>query len=120
MQIILAGMTDRHNELVQEREWLLHPAEIPLSLCGNLFVIENLVDQSGFILIKQAPLPSARPVPLTGDLQVTSGQECGFQFSLYEDKNITTDSWTVLNYQGGSQQRTQVLHDWQQMINGDG
>jgi alpha-galactosidase len=115
-QVVLADATDHHNEVVQERQWLLHPAEGQLSLCGNLFVVEDLAERSGWILIKRAPLPDARPVPVSSDLLITPNPETGFKFSLLGAKGDTTDPWVILDYQGGRLQRTQVLHEWQQKL----
>ena len=41
--VILRDRTDRYNELVQEQRWMLHPCE-KLTLKGNLFVFENVLD----------------------------------------------------------------------------
>lgn len=112
-QVVLFDTTDYHNELVQERQWLLHPSEKQLSLSGNLFVIEDLAEGSGKILIKRAPLPGARPVPLPSDLLVTPSQGVRFDFSLLETKGCTADPWVILDYRGGRLQRTRVLHEWQ-------
>ncbi|MBU4199933.1 MAG: alpha-galactosidase [Verrucomicrobia bacterium] len=111
-QIILVDVTDRHNELVHEQQWLLHPSE-GLSLSGNLFVIENLAEGSGMILIKQAPLPWARPTPVASDLRITPRKGIGFDFALLETPGCTADSWEILEYRGGFVQRTCVLHEWQ-------
>src|SRR6478672_11133274 len=66
-QIEFKDQTDVHNELVHEREWLLHPAE-NLSLQGNLFLLENTLTGDGLIFLKEAPLPHARPCPDPVDL----------------------------------------------------
>jgi len=112
-QVVLADATDHHNELAQERQWLLHPSEKQLSLSGNLFVIKDLAEGSGKILIKRAPLPGVRPVPLPSDLRITPGKGIGFDFSLLETKGSTSDPWVILDYRGGRLQRTRVLHEWQ-------
>ena len=112
-QVVLADATDCHNELVHELQWLLHPSETPLSLSGNLFIVENLAEGSGTILIKRAPLPGARPVAIAADLRVSSGKGGGFEFSLLEAHGSTTNSWTVLDYRGGCLERTRILHEWQ-------
>lgn len=112
-QVLLVDQTDHHNELVHEQQWLLHPSDRNLLLQGNLFVIEDLANGSGHILIKQAPLPWARPVPEPHDLRITPRQGSGFEFALLGTPGGTAGSWEVLEYRGGVVERTRVLHAWQ-------
>lgn len=112
-QVLLVDQTDCHNELVQERQWLLHPSERHLALQGNLFVIEDLAGQSGKILIRKSPLPNARPIPLDADLLVKSRKGCGFDFALMDSKGGTENPWVVLEYRGGRFQQAEVLQAWQ-------
>ena len=111
-QVILADATDHHNELVQERRWLLHPSE-KLTLSGNLFVIEDIAGQAGTILVKQAPLPHARPTPSACDLTVVPRADRGFDIALLESADAPADTLTVPDYQGGPFARTRALHRWQ-------
>ena len=69
-KVTLLDITDSHNELVFEDEWLLHPADSGLSLTGNLFTVEDVLTGEGIILLKEAPLPYARPLPTPVDLKV--------------------------------------------------
>ena len=110
-QVILNDATDRSDELVQERVWLLHPNEDDLALDGNLFQIEDTIHQAGYIFIKRAPLPSARKVPANSDFRVTFHREAGVSVRLYENESEGT--WTVLQYEGGELGRTQALQNWQ-------
>ena len=112
-QVILVDQTDHHNELVHEQQWLLHPSDRNLQLQGNLFVIENLAEGSGHILIKQAPLPWARPIPEATDLRITPRKGGGFDFALLGIAGGTADAWEILEYRGGCLERTRVLHAWQ-------
>ncbi len=112
-QVILSDVTDRHNELVQEREWLLHPSQREVSLSGNLFVIEDLSARRGKVLVKQEPLPHARPTPTVNDLRVTPTKGGGFEIHLLEPDGANQNSWTVLDYEGGILERTRALHRWQ-------
>ena len=112
-QAILVDQTDHHNELVHEQQWLLHPSDRNLQLQGNLFVVENLAEGSGYILIKQAPLPWARPISEATDLRVTPRKGSGFDFALLGIAGSTADAWEVLEYRGGYLERTRVLHEWQ-------
>src|SRR5687767_10150178 len=72
-QIEFKDQTDVHNELVHEREWLLHPVE-KLSLQGNLFLLENTLSRDGLIFLKHAPLPHARPITDDVDLAWKNGE----------------------------------------------
>jgi alpha-galactosidase len=67
-QVTLADQTDAHNELVFEREWLLHTAE-RVEAMGNVFRVENTLTDSGLLLLKEAPLPHARQVRIPADLR---------------------------------------------------
>jgi alpha-galactosidase len=61
-QVILHDLTDSHNELVQEKHWLLQPNEALLELQGNVFVLEDTMTGNGFVFLKEAPEPEARPI----------------------------------------------------------
>ncbi|WP_309381916.1 alpha-galactosidase [Cerasicoccus frondis] len=110
-QVILHDATDHSDELVQENEWLLHPNEGSITLTGNLFLIEDFLNQNGLIFIKRAPLPNARPVPQGADFKVTTKRSGKTTVAMYENDSEST--WTVLTYNGGVLERTRVLHDWQ-------
>lgn len=112
-QVILADSTDHNNELVHERQWLLHPSNGNLSLSGNLFLLEDLAQKSGRIFIKRAPLPDARTTRSSCDLQVVPGKGQGFKLHLLEAKNSATETWTVLEYQGDCRERIRVMQEWQ-------
>lgn len=112
-QVNLVDQTDHHNELVSERQWLLHPSERDLQLQGNLFVIENPAKGTGHLLIKKAPLPWARPTPEASDVRVTPRKGSGFDVALQETAGSTDGSWEVLEYRDGIVERTRVLHEWQ-------
>ncbi len=112
-QVVLADQTDYHNELVQERQWLLHPSDIEISLRGNLFVIEDLEKGSGIILVKRTPLPWARPVQSGCDLRITPRKGFGFDFTLLDSYPPSPAAWETLKYKGGMIQRTAALHSWQ-------
>jgi alpha-galactosidase len=68
----LRDRTDVHNELVSEREWLLHPSEAPLRLAGCLWHAEDVLTGRGLAVLKLAPLPHARPEPADADLVVSA------------------------------------------------
>jgi len=71
-QVTLQDQTDIHNELVFEKEWLLHTAEGALELQGNLFVIEDPLTGDGLIFLKHAPLSHARPIPTAVDFRAAA------------------------------------------------
>lgn len=112
-QVILADGSDQNNELVLERQWLLHPSNGTLSLSGNLFLLEDLAQESGRLFIKRAPLPGARPIPSACDLQVVPDKGCGFKLSLMQAKGCTAETWTALDYRGDCVERMRVMQDWQ-------
>jgi len=111
-QVMLTDCSDRNNEFVHERLWLLHPSNGTLSLSGNLFLLEDLVQASGRIFVKHAPLPEARPIPSASDLQVSPNKGGGFTLSLLEAEG-SSERWTVLDYDGDSLERIRVMQDWQ-------
>lgn len=112
-QVILADGSDQNNELVHERQWLLHPSNGTLSLSGNLFLLEDLAQGAGKVFIKREPLPGARPVPTPCDLQVVPEKGGGFKLSLMQTKGCTAQTWTVLDYKGDYCERIRVMQDWQ-------
>ena len=82
--VTLQDVTDHNNELAQVDDWLLHPAESH-KLKGNLFVFENVLDETGQIAIKLGPLPEIRTVQSNWDLIIVSKKEGGFTAKLRED-----------------------------------
>jgi alpha-galactosidase len=129
-QVVLADCTDRANELVQEREWLLHPSQHVLELDGNLMIVEDPVTQNGLILLKHAPLPHARPVASSPDLRVRvhanrmrsprdgeSGPD-NRRHPLTALVGLYGHGYphAVLTYSGGAAGRTRALHTWQRQF----
>lgn len=109
-QVILQDQTDRHNELVQTREWLLHPSET-VELAGNVFVFEDIFTGEGRILVKLEALPHARPVRSLVDLRVARHKEAGFVVTLFGHDGA--DSFVDLPYRGGIFGRTRALQQFQ-------
>lgn len=115
-QVTLYDQTDQHNELAQERAWLLHPAEGTLTLAGNLFFLEDTLTRSGLIFLKQAPLPHARPVTSSHDLQVAPrdrevrlrGHGAGAEGDGYR--------FVTLAYTDGAAGRVAALHAYQRQV----
>ncbi len=113
-QVILRDQTDIHNELVFEQEWLLHTAEHPLELAGNLFVLEDVLTGSGIIVLKSMALPHARPQPIAADVRVAQGARGGFVVQVLGGQGETPADWQLLDYSGGSVGCSAALHAFQQ------
>jgi alpha-galactosidase len=114
-QVMLQDQSDQHNELVQTREWLLHPCET-VELTGNLFVLEQPLTGEGRILLKLEPLPHARPVRTTFDLRIMPRTDTGFDVTLFGGSGLgvpAADSFVDLAYAGGVVGRTRVLQQFQ-------
>ncbi|MBC7808544.1 MAG: alpha-galactosidase [Akkermansiaceae bacterium] len=115
-QVTLQDQTDDHNELVSEREWLLHTAERPLSLRGCLFYVEDVLTGAGLIFLKEAPLPDARPIPSPYDMQVKAGER---RFSLAghgTDETGDGYAFAVFTYGGGTAGRIDALQQYQRCL----
>jgi alpha-galactosidase len=113
-QVVLADGTDRRNELVQERQWLLHPSQRDLALSGNLFVIHDMAGGRGQIFVKQEPLPEARPgAGPEPDMRITPRKPGGFDVHLLTAADGPPHNWAVIDYHGGPAERTLALHRWQ-------
>jgi alpha-galactosidase len=114
-QVVLRDGSDNCNELLQEREWLLHSAEVTLALAGNLFAIENMLTGCGWIIIKTLPLPHARPCVSPADLRVLRLNPTGFEFRVVtSDPEEDAASTTILTYSGSDWGRIRALHAFQQ------
>lgn len=112
LQVNLQDQSDKHNELVSVREWLLHPVE-SLELAGNLFVIENTLTGHGRILLKTQPLPHARSAPPRRDLRATPLKSTGFEFTVFDENNAGSAAFVDLPYEGGLAGRTLALQQFQ-------
>lgn len=137
-RVAFQDVTDTHNELVQEHEWLLQSNETHLALAGNLFVLEDTLSGDGLVFIKHAPLPHARPVKTLADLRVhgkasfssmVKAAEYGpghprwplaYQFGFFghgvESGEGEGYPFVVLSYQGGRFGRIRALQEYQRQI----
>ena len=131
-QVALMDQTDIHNELVCEKEWLLHTAENALELQGNLFVIEDPLTGDGLIFLKHAPLPHARPIPTAVDFRAAarrgtdflSGSAAygfGFEVGFYGHGAGASAGqggyrYVLLSYTGGPTGRTAALQQHQRQF----
>jgi alpha-galactosidase len=108
-QVALVDQTDIHNELASEREWLLSPNEERLQCSGNLIFLENVIDGSGLVFLKVAPLPHAR-----------QGYS-GFDFTVNPRARQILAAPSeypvaVLAYRGGRWGRMAALHQFQRQL----
>ena len=119
-QVTLLDQTDTHNQLVFEKEWLLHPRnEAALHLQGNLFFIEDTLTHSGLIFLKLAPLPHARPVKNEWDLE-SAPKGRAIQFTLVGNGLDASGGagyqYVTLSYRGGHAGRTEALQIFQRQL----
>lgn len=106
-QVELLDQTDRHDELVFEREWL--PLNDNFEVPCNVFHVEDSLTGSGLIFLKLAPLPHARPVKSPWDIRVAgAGRRITFAGPGYP--------WTVVSYSGGSAGRIAAMQDFQRCL----
>lgn len=115
-QVTLKDQTDHHNELVSEAEWLLHPAERTFTLSGGLFYIDDVTTGAGLILLKEAPLPYARPVPTDHDLRVESVKKQVTLIGNGADETGDGYAFVTLAYSGGIPGRIAALQQYQRCL----
>ncbi|BCM88948.1 hypothetical protein IAD21_00790 [Abditibacteriota bacterium] len=108
-QVILSDQTDARAELVQEREWLLHPSEGEMRLRGNVFVLESVLTGNGTLFVKLAPLPDVRATPSEWDVRV--GRDGSFELGEADGYE-----WRTATYKGGKWNRIAALHALQRQI----
>ncbi len=115
-QVRLVDQTDVFNELVFESEWLLHTAE-RVQLPGNLFVVESTPDQSGLILLKEAPLPHARPVKTAPDFSYDpQNRRVSFIGQGTGPQGGSGYRFVLLTYSGGRAGRIAALQTYQRQL----
>ncbi|MBT3602335.1 MAG: hypothetical protein HN521_04640 [Candidatus Latescibacteria bacterium] len=116
-QVRLMDRTDVHNELVFENEWLLLANENNLRLQGNVFVIEDNLTGNGLIVLKQAPLPQARPVGCAVDVLIR-GNDRSFRFYGHGMGQGVGEGYahTVIAYQNGAVGRQEAMQTFQRQI----
>lgn len=116
-QVRMMDRTDGHNELVFENEWLLMLNENNLRLQGNVFVIEDTLTGNGLIVLKQGPLPHARPVGNAWDVLV-QGRDRSFRFYGHGMGQGIGEGYaqTLIAYQNGSVGRQEAMQVFQRQI----
>jgi len=112
VRVVEAGLqdsTDSHDNLVREREWLLHPKET-LELFGNAFAAEDIPSGEGRLFVLAAPLPHVRGAEVP-DVRVGWSEADRYVVELSEP-GYGAD-WEILRYEGGEAGRIERLHRWQ-------
>jgi len=112
-EVTFCDRTDIHDNLVSERHWLLSPCEKEISLKGNLFWLEHVLTGEGLVLLKEAPLPHARPIGCPVDGVVRADGTTVFYGNGLGAEGGEGYAVTLLAYQGGATGRTQAIHLWQ-------
>jgi len=108
-EVTLMDQTDKHNELVSEREWLLMPNEMSFDVQGCVLGAENVIDNSGLVFLKLAPLPHARQNKEEIDFHVDP-------LARSIDSFFNGYPVAVLGYRGGRIGRTRALHAFQRCL----
>jgi alpha-galactosidase len=103
IQAVLFDQTDVNAELLQQHEWLVHPSQKELLLQGNAFALENTLDGSGTVWVKQAPLPHARSHTSQWDFRLRRDGS-------YELNQSDNYPWLCADYEGGKWGRIATLH----------
>ena len=105
----LVDQTDKHNELVHVREWLLGYSECETNLTAALWALEDAVSGRGTVFVRRAPLPHARIDPQMADFGFDARRRW---FKVYD----TGYPLARLPYEGGAVGRTKALQDWQRSV----
>ena len=113
-QVELFDRTDVHNNLVHERDWLLHPAEPLIRAAGNLFFLEDRITEAGLIFLKLAPLPHARPVKSDADIEVALDSIRLLSHGL--DNDGAGYALVTIPYSGGRAGRIATLQKYQRQL----
>jgi alpha-galactosidase len=135
LHVRLVDQTDLRDELAMPDEYLLHPNDASLALCGCLFALEDPLTGQGLVLLKESPLPPVRPADSGPDLRISGSGQCWYQpgsalppgprhpdwpmayrVGLYghgigPDAHVG-ECWSVLVYAGGRRGRAEAIQSW--------
>ncbi|WP_288592073.1 alpha-galactosidase [uncultured Victivallis sp.] len=106
LEFRFADQTDRHDNLLDIREYRLGPVE-PLRLRGVLWAVESPLSGEGIALLKLAPLPESRPVADPVDFE----WDCR-SLRLHGDRY----PWAAIGYSGGRCGLTRALQEFQREL----
>ena len=109
IQVVLRDQSDARAELVEENEWLLMTCEAETLLQGNVFVLEDIVEESGTIFVKLAPLPHARAIKSEWDVRFNGNGH-------FERNQSDGYQWRAVAYEGGKWGRIAAMHAMQREI----
>ena len=109
IQAVFRDQSDVRAELVEENEWLLMTCEAETLLQGNVFVLEDIVEESGTVFVKLAPLPHARATKSDWDVRFNGNG----QFERNENDGY---QWRAVAYEGGKWERIAAMHEMQREI----
>lgn len=114
--------SDHHNELVFDLQRLIHPSESGAKLQGNVFAIEDALTGQGLLVLKEAPLPYARPVQIPADLVLGDGWLKPISFT-FLGHGVGADAWDTTGYRyitmlyhGGRTGRIAALQGYQRAL----
>jgi alpha-galactosidase len=109
--VTLADRTDGHDNLATPFELRITPCE-QLRLPGCVFAVEDPLSGDGLLLLKQAPLPHARPVPNPVDLRAWF--DGGHPAVALHGHGVRDGgagyAWSLAGYRGGTTGRIATLH----------
>lgn len=114
LQVTLHDGTDVRDNLIFENEWQPHPAE-EIRACGNVFCIEDRLSGDGLVMLKQAPLPHARPNKCDVDLEWKGGAVRLLGHGL-GDGRCEGYECVTLAYRGGRVGRIAALQQYQRAV----
>ena len=106
LEFRFADQTDRHDNLLDIREYRLGPVE-PLRLRGVLWAVESPLSGEGIALLKLAPLPESRPIADPVDFE----WDCR-SLRLHGDRY----PWAAIGYSGGRCGLTRALQEFQREL----
>ena len=73
IETTLRDQSDHHNELVDEKEWLLWANVSPFDLRCCVLAAEHTLDGAGIAFLQFSPLPHARPNSGAIDFRIRPG-----------------------------------------------
>jgi alpha-galactosidase len=101
--------TDRHDELLSEREWLLMNNEAGFDVKGCVLNVEDVITGSGVAFVKFAPLPHARHDKESIDFKVDP--RANAVSAMLGDAPAA-----AIAYRGGRVGFTRAMHDFQRCL----
>ncbi len=108
-EVTFTDVTDVHNQLVSQREWMFMNNEQDILARGNVVYVEDVLSGSGLIFLKEAPLPDTRAQPSPWDVRMMAAtRTVRFVGAGYPA--------AVLAYSGGRSGRIRALHTFERQL----